>query len=263
MGHMMDLSAVDPSSTDGAPGDKKATEAALGEMNDRLRDLQEGLWAEAKRSVLVVLQAMDTGGKDGTIKHVFRGLNPVGARVASFKAPSDEEKRHDFLWRVHKVVPAAGELVVFNRSHYEDVLIVRVHEWVTETVWRERYDRINEFEQNLADAGTTIVKFWLHISPDEQKRRLEARLDDPKKRWKFNPEDLDERKRWPAYMEAAADMIDQTSTAVAPWHVVPANHKWYRNWVVSSVLLEALEAMDPRPPVPDGAEHYVIPDVPL
>jgi PPK2 family polyphosphate:nucleotide phosphotransferase len=265
MGPMMDLSAVDPSSTDGAPGDKGATNVALDDLRDRLFDLQERLWAEGRRSLLVVLQAMDTGGKDGTIKHVFRGLNPVGARVASFKVPTEEERRHDFLWRVHKAVPAAGEVVVFNRSHYEDVLIVRVHELVPESVWRARYDRINEFERNLVDAGTTILKFWLHISPEEQKHRLESRLARPDKRWKFNPDDLAERARWPEYMAAAGEMIEKTSTPYAPWHVVPADHKWYRNWVVSSRLVDTLAAMDPRPPDPPASpgEHYVIPDVPL
>lgn len=259
-GGPFDLGSVDTASTEGAPGDKIVTQATFDGAKDRLLDLQERLFTEHSRSVLVVLQALDTGGKDGTIKHLFRGFNPVGARVASFKAPSEEEKAHDFLWRVHRTTPAAGELVVFNRSHYEDVLIVRVHGWVPEAVWRSRYDRINEFEQNLADAGTTIVKLWLHISPHEQKERLLARLEDPKKRWKFNPEDLEERQRWPDYMGAVEEMLQRTSTETAPWYVVPADKKWYRNWVVDQVLLATLEEMNPQyPDVPDG--HYEIPDI--
>lgn len=255
------MAAVDTASRAGAPGDKDTTTEALAPLNERLFALQERLWAEGKQSLLVVLQAMDTGGKDGTIRHVFRGLNPAGVRVASFKAPTAEELRHDFLWRVHRQAPAAGEVVIFNRSQYEDVLIVRVHESVPEKVWRPRYDAIVDFERHLAEAGTTIVKFWLHISPDEQRNRLQARLDDPDKRWKFNPVDLDERKLWPRYQQAAEEMLWRTSTDDAPWYVVPADHKWYRNWVVSHVLIETLGAMDPRYPDPPARTHCEIPDV--
>ena len=260
-GDTFDLSAVDPESIDGAPGDKHATEAALVGLNEHLGSLQERLWAEGQRSLLVVLQALDTGGKDGTIRHVFRGVNPLGVRVTSFKAPSEEERRHDFLWRVHRCVPAAGEIGIFNRSHYEDVLIVRVHGWVSETVWRARYGAINDFERHLVEAGTTIVKIWLHISPEEQAKRLRSRLDDPAKLWKFNPEDLAERKRWHEYMAAAEEMLRRTSSPDAPWYVVPANRKWYRNWAVNQILTKTLTAMDPRFPEPKGLGHFEIPDV--
>jgi PPK2 family polyphosphate:nucleotide phosphotransferase len=260
-GPKFDLSKVDPASTDGAPGDKTETKPVLDELNDQLCSLQERLWAESKRSLLVVLQAMDTGGKDGTIKHVFKGVNPVGVRVTSFKAPNEEERRHDFLWRVHRAAPATGEIGIFNRSHYEDVLIVRVHGWVPEPVWRARYDAINDFERHLVAAGTTIVKLWLHLSPEEQAKRLRARLDDPTKRWKFNPEDLAERKHWHEYMAAATEMLRRTSTAEAPWHVVPADHKWYRNWAVSRILNDTLATMDPQYPEPKDLGHCEIPDV--
>ncbi len=256
-----DLAKVDPGSTDGAPGGKDGATAALAGLSEQLFTLQERLWAEGKRSLLVVLQGMDTGGKDGTIRHVFEGVNPLGVKVTSFKAPSDEEKRHDFLWRVHRATPAAGEIGIFNRSHYEDVLIVRVHGWVTEEVWRARYDAINDFERQLVQAGTTIVKFWLHISPEEQAKRLQDRIDTSDKRWKFNADDLEERKRWNDYMAAAEEMIDRTSTADAPWYVVPADRKWYRNWVVSTVLTGVLTDMDPQYPTVKDLGDLVIPDV--
>lgn len=259
--HPVDLAKVDPSSTERAPGDKAKTNDALGELSDQLFSLQERLWAEGKHSVLIVLQGMDTGGKDGTIRHVFRGVNPVGVRVTSFKAPSEEERRHDFLWRAHRSVPAAGEIGIFNRSHYEDVLIVRVHGWVPEAEWRARYGAINDFERHLVEAGTTILKFWLHISPDEQAKRLRARLTDPSKRWKFNPDDIEERKRWPEYMAAAQEMLKRTSTNESPWYVVPADHKWYRNWVVSRILIDTLAGMDPQYPKPKDLDHYDIPEV--
>ena len=260
-GSRFSLGDVDPSSTAGAPGDKESIEPELWSLGEQLAALHDRLWAEGQRSLLVVLQAMDTGGKDGTIKHVFRGLNPQGVRVASFKEPSTEELHHDFLWRIHQKVPAAGEIVIFNRSHYEDVLIVRVHSLVPEKVWRSRYEEIVDFERHLVRNGTTIVKFWLHISPDEQKRRLQARLDDQSKRWKFSPGDLDERKLWPDYQAAAEELLRRTSTEHAPWHVVPANHKWYRNWVVSRVLVDTLESMDPQYPEPPDLSHCEIPDV--
>ena len=260
-GDSFDLAGVDPGSTPLAPGDKATTKAALEEMKDTLFGLHDRLWAEGQRSLLVVLQAMDGGGKDGTIRHVFRSVNPQGTRVTAFKAPNDEERRHDFLWRVHRAVPAAGEIGVFNRSHYEDVLIVRVHSMVPESVWRARYDEINDFERHLAAAGTTIVKLWLHISPDEQRDRLQSRLDHTSKRWKFNPEDLAERKLWPEYQEAAEEMLWRTSKPGAPWYVVPADHKWYRNWVVSRILIDTLDAMDPQYPEPADLGHCEIPDI--
>jgi PPK2 family polyphosphate:nucleotide phosphotransferase len=250
-GKTVKLARLKSGSTAGAPGDKEATEAAFPEMWPRLHDLQERLWAEAERSLLVVVQAMDAGGKDGTIEHVFRGMNPQGVRVASFKVPTDDELAHDFLWRVHQHAPRRGEIGVFNRSHYEDVLIVRVHEIVPEKVWRPRYEHIRAFERLLVDSGTTIVKLYLHISADEQRQRLQARLDDPAKRWKFRRADLDERKRWDDYRAAFEEAISETSTKDAPWYVVPADRKWYRNWAVLRILTETLEAMDPRFPEPE------------
>ena len=255
------LAKVDTASTEGAPGDKDSIESELWSLAETMADLQNRFWAEGKRSLLVVLQAMDTGGKDGTIKHVFRGQNPQAIKVASFKEPSEEELNHDFLWRIHHKAPANGEIVIFNRSHYEDVLIVRVHSIVPETVWRPRYDAIVDFERHLVESGTTIVKFWLHISPAEQKRRLQARIDDPTKRWKFRVGDLDERKLWPEYQAAAQEMLQRTSTEHAPWFVVPADHKWYRNWVVSRVLVDTLEAMDPKFPDPPDLQHCEIEDI--
>jgi PPK2 family polyphosphate:nucleotide phosphotransferase len=246
------LDRVDTAGTEGAPGDKHETKAGSGDLLDELAGLQERLYAEGERSLLVVLQAIDAGGKDGTIKHVFGGLNPAGCRVVSFKVPSEEERSHDFLWRVHARTPAKGEVVVFNRSHYEDVLVVRVHDLVPEKVWRPRYDFINAFEANLAAAGTRIVKLFLHISKEEQAERFQARLDDPSKRWKFRTGDLEERARWDDYMAAFQEAISRTSTAYAPWFVVPADRKWYRDWAVSRILIETLADMDPRyPPAED------------
>jgi PPK2 family polyphosphate:nucleotide phosphotransferase len=253
------LHARDPASTAGAPGDRAATEQALLPLHDELFALQDRLWAESTRSLLVVLQGLDASGKDGTIRHVFRGVNPQGTTVSSFKQPTREEQAHDFLWRVHRRTPGAGEIGVFNRSHYEDVLVVRVHGLVPEPVWRARYDRINAFEQLLAHGGTTVIKCFLHVSFEEQGRRLRARLDDPRKRWKASPADFAERALWDDYQRAYTDALERTSTDTAPWYVVPADHKWYRNWAVSQVLLHTLESMDPRYPdvapleLPDGA----------
>lgn len=212
-------------------------------MLDRLNDLQYRLYAENQRSVLLVLQGMDTSGKDGTVRHVMSGLDPTACRVTSFKAPSAEELDHDFLWRVHKAVPARGEIGVFNRSHYEDVLIARVRELVPAKVWKDRYHQINTFEKLLSDNGTVIVKCMLHISKREQKERLLDRLRDPRKNWKFSPRDVEERKLWPAYMDAYEDALTKCSTEHAPWHVVPADHKWVRNAVVAELLADTLEAM--------------------
>ena len=244
------LAARDPAATDGAPGDKKATKRALDDLATRLAELQDRLYAESAQSLLVVLQAMDAGGKDGTVKHVFAGVNPQGVRVTSFKVPTAEELAHDFLWRIHAHAPGRGEIAIFNRSHYEDVLVARVHELVDESTWRRRYRHINHFEWLLHDSGTRIVKLFLHISREEQAVRLQARLDDPSKRWKFNPGDLGERARWDDYMAAYEEAIARTSTEHAPWYVVPADRKWFRNWAVSRIVIEALEAMDPRYPAP-------------
>ena len=249
-GSQVDLSEWDPNDVSAAPGGKDEGRQRLEELNRRLAELQELLYAEHQRKVLVVLQALDTGGKDGTIRHVFQGVNPQGVRVANFKRPTPQELDHDFLWRVHKQAPGRGEIVIFNRSHYEDVLAVRVHNLVPHTVWSKRYAHINDFERLLADEGTTILKFFLHIDPEEQKKRLLARLEKPTKHWKFSPDDLEERKLWPDYTRAYEDAIGQTSAEWAPWYVVPANHKWYRNIVVGTVIVETLEALDMRYPEP-------------
>jgi PPK2 family polyphosphate:nucleotide phosphotransferase len=243
-----DLSAIDPDGTDGAPGDEDATKAAFKALRHELADWQERLYAESSQALLIVLQAIDGGGKDSTIKKVFRGVNPQGCRVVSFKEPSEEELAHDFLWRVHKRAPAKGEFGVFNRSHYEDVLVVRVHNMVPEPVWRDRYHVINAFEHGLTQADTRIVKFFLHISKEEQARRFKSRQERPDKHWKYNPGDEKERQHWDDYQAAFADAITATSTDEAPWYVVPANHKWYRNWVVASILVDTLRDMNPQYP---------------
>lgn len=223
---------------------KKDGKAQLKGQNKVLRDLQELLYAEHKQKLLVVLQGIDTSGKDSTIRHVFGDVNPQGTHVVNFKVPTRKELAHDYLWRVHPNTPGKGEIVIFNRSHYEDVLVVRVHELVPETVWERRYGHINEFERLLADEGTTILKFFLHISKNEQAERFLARLDRPHKRWKFNPDDLAERDRWEDYTAAYEDMLSQTSTSWAPWYVVPSDRKWYRNLVVSSVIIAKLKSLD-------------------
>jgi PPK2 family polyphosphate:nucleotide phosphotransferase len=249
-GGRISLGEIDPASTPGASGNRAATQAAIPELNERLFVLQDRLWAEARRSLLVVLQGMDAAGKDGTIKHVFKGVNPQGTRVAIFKEPTPEELSHDFLWRVHQRAPRAGEIGIFNRSHYEDVLIARVDRLVEKHVWSERYELINAFERVLAHGGTTTIKLFLHISHEEQGRRLTERLERPDKRWKSSRSDFTERARWDDYRAAYTEALERTSTDVAPWYVVPADHKWYRNWAVSRVLIETLEAMDPRYPEP-------------
>jgi len=219
-------------------------------LNKRLEELQEVLFAQAKHKMLVVLQAMDTGGKDGVIRRVFDGVNPLGVKVASFKKPTPEELAHDYLWRVHRHTPASGELVIFNRSHYEDVLVVRVHELAPKEQWQKRYEQITHFEKLLAEEGTTIIKFFLHISKEEQKERLQARLDDPDKRWKFAVGDLDARDLWDSYMAAFEEALSKTSTDSAPWYIVPANRKWFRDLVVSEVLVETLESLGLEYPEP-------------
>jgi PPK2 family polyphosphate:nucleotide phosphotransferase len=222
-------------------GGKKKAEERLLALHREMDNLQETLYAEHKHKALIILQGMDTSGKDGAIRNVFKGVNPQGVRVAGFKVPTDEELDHDYLWRVHRQAPAKGEIVIFNRSHYEDVLVVRVHELAPREVWSRRYAHINAFERMLAEEGTTILKFFLHIDEEEQKKRLQARLDDPQKRWKFNVDDLKERKLWPRYMEAYEDALSETSSDWAPWYIVPANRKWYRNLVVASVIVRTLK----------------------
>jgi PPK2 family polyphosphate:nucleotide phosphotransferase len=249
-GGKVDLADFDPGSTPGFHH-KEAGER-LQELNGRLEVLQEALWAEHRHQVLVVLQGMDTSGKDGTIRHVFEGVNPLGVRVAAFKAPTEEELDHDFLWRVHARVPARGEMVIFNRSHYEDVLVARVQKLVPPEVWRQRYKQINDFERLLAGTGTTVLKFFLHISKDEQKERLQARLDDPRKQWKFRKGDLVDRALWDEYMAAYEEALSRTSQKHAPWYIVPADKKWYRNLVVATVLVKALE--DLKIQIPEAEE---------
>jgi PPK2 family polyphosphate:nucleotide phosphotransferase len=242
------LSNYDPNATDDFKGDKKKGLAKLEKLNSKLEVLQELLFAEQKHKVLIVLQAMDTGGKDGVIRHVFDGVNPAGVRVASFKVPTLQELKHNYLWRIRKQVPNQGEMVIFNRSHYEDVLVVRVHNLVPPEVWSKRFKQINKFERTLAENGTTILKFYLHIDLDEQKERLQARLDDPAKHWKFRLGDLEERKLWSDYMQAYEEVLSKTSTEYAPWYIVPANHKWFRDLVISSVLVDTLEGLKMKYP---------------
>ncbi len=249
-GSKVDLSRWDPNDTNGFKGGKQDSQAVLDDLTKRLTAQQELLYAEHQHKLLVILQGMDTSGKDGTIQHVFSGVNPSGVRVASFKVPSLEELDHDYLWRIHKQVPGKGEMVIFNRSQYEDVLIVRVHNLVPEEVWSQRYDQINNFEKILSETGTTILKFYLNISKEEQKNRLEARLNDPTKLWKFNPEDLKERALWEEYMTAYQDALTRTSTTWAPWFVVPSNHKWYRNLVIATQIVETLEGLKMKYPQP-------------
>ncbi len=240
-------------------GTKAEAKEETRRLNRRLEALQELLYAEGRRKVLVVLQAMDTGGKDGTIRHVFDGTNPQGVKVASFKKPTERELAHDYLWRVHRHTPRRGQITVFNRSHYEDVLVVRVRELVPEAIWSRRYRHIADFERLLADEGTTILKFFLHISKDEQKKRLEARLETPEKNWKFSHADLAERKLWSDYFEAYDAALTNTSTDWAPWYAIPADRKWYRNLVISQILVETLEGFDMRYPEPeDGLDDGIV-----
>jgi PPK2 family polyphosphate:nucleotide phosphotransferase len=247
-GSRLKLADFDPADTHGVG--KAAADRQLQKNLDRLSVLQYLLYAESRRSLLVVLQGIDAGGKDGTIRHVMSGLNPQGVRVTSFKVPEGAEKRHDYLWRVHQSVPEFGQLGIFNRSHYEDVLVVRVHSLVPKAVWSKRYKQINDFEQTLTENGVRIVKFLLYIDKAEQARRFRERLEDKTKNWKFSPADLKEREYWDQYIEAFQDMLHKCSTACAPWYVIPANRKWFRNLAVSQILLEELEAMNLRYPKP-------------
>ena len=242
-GSRVRLGRMDPSDTSGFDGDKKDGEKAIDANLRKLDPLQELLYAEHKHKVLIVLQGMDTSGKDGTIRRVFEGVNPEGVRVAHFGIPSEEEEDHDYLWRVHKQVPGKGELVLFNRSHYESVLIERVHGLVPETVWSKRYQQLVDFERLLDEEGTTIVKFFLHIDKKEQERRFQDRLEDPTKHWKFSHLDYNERSYWRDYMRAYEDALERTSTEFAPWYVVPSNHAWFRDLVVSEVVVQALESL--------------------
>lgn len=245
----------------GSYHNKKDAEAELAALRERLRELQNVLYAEHRHALLIVLQAMDAGGKDGTIRHVMRGVNPQGVRVTSFKVPTPQELDHDFLWRIHPHVPGKGMIGIFNRSHYEDVLVVRVARLAPQDVWEARYDHINAFERLLADSGVVILKFFLHISKQEQKERFLARLEEPEKRWKFSKGDLVVREQWDDYMRAYEDALTRCNTPWAPWHIIPADRKWYRNLVIAQTLVETLEGLDMRYPEPEaGLDKIVIGD---
>lgn len=254
VGKKFKLAGLNPNDTgpfnDNGAG-KAEAKGLLEEQKEKLFELQDVLYADGSQALLVVFQAMDAGGKDGCIRNVFSGLNPQGVRVASFKAPTTEELAHDFLWRIHREVPRKGIVGVFNRSHYEDVLIVCVKNLVPKQIWSQRYELINAFETGLSLAGTKIVKFYLHIDKKEQKERLQERLDTPEKNWKFNPGDLPERENWNAYMKAFGEVFERCSSPTAPWYVIPANNKWYRDVVVAQIILETLQSMKLKYPRAD------------
>jgi PPK2 family polyphosphate:nucleotide phosphotransferase len=242
------LDNIDPEESFGIP--KLEAAEQLKANIERLSVLQYLLYAEAKRSVLVVLQGIDAGGKDGTIRNVMTGLNPQGVKVTAFKVPEGEEKRHDYLWRVHKAIPEYGQIGIFNRSHYEEVLVVRVHNLVPKETWSRRYDQINAFEQMLAENGVTIVKFLLYIDKDEQLKRFKERVEDKSKNWKFSEGDLKERERWDDYIDAFNEALRRCSPNYAPWYVIPANRKWFRNLAVSQILVDTMEDMNLKYPAP-------------
>ena len=255
----INLKDWDPDDKSEFNGEKEEGEESLYPLNKKLESLQELLYAESKHKLLVVFQAMDAGGKDGTIREVFEGVNPQGVKVASFKVPTKKELAHDYLWRVHKHTPGNGEIVIFNRSHYEDVLVVRVNNFVDKKIWKKRYEHINNFEKMLADEGTTILKFYLHISKEEQKGRFQERLDKKHKNWKFSLGDLEVRKQWDDYAKAYEDMLEKTSTDYAPWYIIPANRKWYRNIVISNIIINTLESLNMKFPKPeDDLSNIVI-----
>ena len=256
-GKKINLDDFDADDTSLCPDGKKAAAAENEKTEEKLRDLQELLFASQHCKVLIVLQGMDTSGKDGTVRHVMAGFNPAGVHVWSFKKPTETELAHDFLWRIHSKTPGKGEIAVFNRSHYEDVLVVRVHDLVPRKVWSKRYEQINEFERMLAGSDTLILKFFLHISKEEQRKRLQERIDDPTKRWKFQHGDLEERKLWSEYREAYEDALSKTSTEWAPWWVIPANTKWYRNYVIGSIVADALKSLKMEYPQPDVSRDVV------
>jgi PPK2 family polyphosphate:nucleotide phosphotransferase len=249
-GQSINLSEWDAAERPSWDGDKESALEQVTKLNVKLEGLQELLFAEGKHKLLIVLQGMDTSGKDGVIRRVFEGVNPQGVRVAAFKVPTAPELARDYLWRVHQQVPGRGEMVIFNRSHYEDVLVVRVHELVPEKQWKRRYEQINAFERLLAEEGTTILKFFLHIDPEEQRERLLARLDEPDKRWKFNPGDLKERELWGKYEKAYEEVLSKTSQEQAPWVIVPANRKWYRDLIISAALVDTLKDLKMEYPQP-------------
>jgi PPK2 family polyphosphate:nucleotide phosphotransferase len=248
-GKKIDLKEIDPADT-GRFNSADETEALLQKQLEEISKLQNLLYAESRRAVLIILQGMDTSGKDGTIRHVMSGLSPLGVQVTAFKAPTDEELGHDFLWRVHRAVPRQGYIGIFNRSHYEDVLVVRVHDLVPKKVWKQRYEQINEFEKTLVRNNVVILKFFLHISKGEQRERLRQRLDDPARYWKFSLKDVEERKLWSSYRKAYEAVLERCSTKWAPWHIIPADHKWYRNLLVAESIVKAMRALDMKYPSP-------------
>ncbi len=253
----LELDSYDPNNSSWLPEGTKNLKAELKRLRRKLIRLQQLLYAQNKHKVLIVLQAMDSGGKDGTIRSIFKGVNPQGVKVANFKVPTPIELAHDYLWRVHSRTPAIGEIVIFNRSHYEDVLVVRVRELVPEKVWKRRYQHINNFEKLLSDEGTTILKFFLHISKGEQKKRFMERINNASKNWKFNPGDIDERQLWNEYMLAYQDAIRRTSTAYAPWYIIPADDKPYRNFVIGKIIVQTLEKLKMNFPEPiDEIEKF-------
>jgi PPK2 family polyphosphate:nucleotide phosphotransferase len=256
-GKKFSLKAFKPDDKSARSGSKEDNAQRLQELATEINRLQDILHAQGKRKLLLVIQGMDASGKDGTVKHVFSECDPLGIRVASFKAPSAEELAHDFLWRVHSQVPRAGELVIFNRSHYEDVLIVKVHDWIDDKECKRRYQHIKDFEKLLVETGTTIVKCFLHISKEEQKLRFEERLNDPQKVWKFNLNDLKERALWDTYMQAYENAIAETTTEATPWYIIPADSKTNRNLLISEILLQALQKMNLQYP-PKPAEYNSI-----
>ncbi|QDU87592.1 Polyphosphate kinase 2 (PPK2) [Pirellulimonas nuda] len=252
-----DIHKIDPRHVEG-DWDKESAAAQIEENTAKSRELAYKLYAEDRRALLVVLQGMDTAGKDGTIRVVMTGINPQTFQIKSFKQPSETELDHDFLWRIHNAVPRRGNIGVFNRSHYEDVLVVRVHNLVPEDEWRKRYDKINAFEELLVEGGVTLMKCFLHVSKEEQRERLQSRLDEPHKRWKFSRADLAERLLWDDYQKAYEDALTKCNTKDAPWHIVPSDRKWYRNLVVSQLLLETLEGMDPQFPAPEAGLDGIV-----
>ncbi len=249
-GGKINLSKMNPAETALFEDGKKVALEKNEKMRSKIDSMQEMLYAQKKHRILIVLQGIDTAGKDGTIRHVFEGVNPQGVKVASFKKPTEPESDHDFLWRVHPHVPGKGEIVIFNRSHYEDVLVVRVHDLVPEKIWKKRYDHINNFEKMLSDEGVTILKFFLYIDRDEQKKRLLSRQSDETKQWKLSESDVPERKLWDKYIKAYEEAISRTSTKDAPWYVIPSNHKWYRNYLISRIISETMEDLKLKIPKP-------------
>src|SRR5947209_11741631 len=248
-GRKVKLADIDPAYK-GKHESHESADPEIARHVQHLAELQYKLFAEGKRSLLIVLQGLDAAGKDGVIRHVVSGTNPQGVKVACFKQPTHEELAHDFLWRAHRAAPARGEIAIFNRSHYEDVLVVRVHGLVGKSVWSKRYDRIRDFEKLLAQAGSQILKFYLHISPDEQLARFKQRPNDPGRNWKIQESDYTQREHWPAYIEAYEDALRETSTRHAPWFVIPSNHKWFRDLAISSILIETLDDMNLQIPKP-------------